>query len=53
MFGSDWPVCLLGGSYSDIVGIVESAIADWSPAEKQAIWSQTAVSAYRLEGLLS
>ena len=53
MFGSDWPVCLLGGSYSDVVGIVESAIADWSADEKEAIWSKTAISAYRLEGLLS
>lgn len=53
MFGSDWPVCLLGGQYRDIVGIVETVTADWSEADKDALWSQTAISAYRLEGLLS
>ncbi len=53
MFGSDWPVCLLGGEYSDIVGIVETLTADWSPHEKKSFWSGTAISAYRLEQLLS
>ena len=53
MFGSDWPVSLLGGQYSEVVGIVEHLTAEWSPAEKDAIWSQTAISAYRLGELLS
>ena len=53
MFGSDWPVCLLGGTYEQIVAIVEGLIADWSPDEKEAIWSRTAISAYRMEALVS
>jgi len=53
MFGSDWPVCLLGGQYSQIVDIVEQATADWSAHEQDAIWSKTAIASYRLEGLLS
>lgn len=53
MFGSDWPVCLLGGEYADIVGIVETITADWSASEKKSFWSDTAISAYRLESLLS
>jgi L-fuconolactonase len=53
MFGSDWPVCLLGGTYEDIVGIVETITADWSVSEKEAFWSTTAINAYRLKDLLS
>ena len=53
MFGSDWPVCLLGGQYSDIVGIVEALTEGWSESEKEAIWAGTAMSAYRLEGFVS
>jgi L-fuconolactonase len=53
MFGSDWPVCLLGGTYEDIVGIVETITADWSASEKEAFWSTTAINAYRLKDLLS
>lgn len=52
MFGSDWPVCLLGGTYSQVVGIVEELTSDWSAAEKESLWSATAIRAYRLEGLL-
>lgn len=53
MFGSDWPVCLVAGGYRDIVGVVETLTSSWSAAEQQAIWSGTAISAYRLEGLLA
>lgn len=53
MFGSDWPVCTLGGSYEDVVGILESLTSDWSIPEQNGIWSETAVSAYRLEKLVS
>ena len=53
MFGSDWPVCLLGGSYQGVVGIVEALTSTWSSSEQNAIWSDTAIKAYRLEKLLS
>lgn len=52
MFGSDWPVCLLGGSYDDIVGIVEVLTAEWSSSEKEAFFSGTVIEAYRLEKLV-
>ena len=52
MFGSDWPVCLLAGAYKDVVEIVETLTSEWSEPEQQAFWADTAVSAYRLEGLL-
>ena len=53
MFGSDWPVCLLGGSYEGVIGIVEALTSNWSLSEQKAIWSDTAIKAYRLENLLS
>jgi L-fuconolactonase len=53
MFGSDWPVSLLAGEYEDVLGIVETLSSDWSAPEKDAFFSGTAISAYRLEGLLS
>lgn len=53
MFGSDWPVCLLGGTYAEVVGIAEELTSDWSASEKESFWSGTAIRAYRLEGLLS
>lgn len=53
MFGSDWPVCLLGGTYQEVVGIVETITADWSVSEKEALWATTAINAYRLKDLLS
>ena len=53
MFGSDWPVCLLGGTYAEVVGIAEELTSDWSASEKDSFWSGTAIRAYRLEGLLS
>lgn len=48
MFGSDWPVCLLSGSYQQVVTVVESAISNWSELEKEMIWSSTAIRAYGL-----
>lgn len=52
MFGSDWPVCLLGAQYHDVVDIVEQLTSSWSDAEQAAFWSGAAIDAYRLEGLL-
>jgi L-fuconolactonase len=53
MFGSDWPVCLLGGTYGEVVGIVETITADWSISDKEAFWAQTAINAYGLKDLLA
>ena len=49
MFGSDWPVCLLAGTYADIVSLAESLTAVLSPTEKEEFWSGTAKRAYRLQ----
>ena len=49
MFGSDWPVCLVAGTYADIVGLAESLTAVLSPTEKEEFWSGTAKRTYRLQ----
>ncbi len=48
MFGSDWPVCLLGGSYTDIKGILEHFIRDFSAEDQAAIWGGNATHFYQL-----
>ncbi|MGJ8681829.1 amidohydrolase family protein [Paraglaciecola sp.] len=48
MFGSDWPVCLLGGSYTDIKQIVEDYVkANYAEAYDQ-VFGVNAVKFYQL-----
>lgn len=49
MFGSDWPVCLLGVSYAGCMAVVREALSGLSPAEKEQVFGGTAKQAYRLE----
>jgi L-fuconolactonase len=49
MFGSDWPVCRVATSYEHWVRIVERFAAPLTAAERQALFHDTAVRAYRLE----
>ena len=46
MFGSDWPVCLLAGSYSQVIGLVADYIKDFSPADKEKIFGLNAARFY-------
>jgi L-fuconolactonase len=48
MFGSDWPVCLLAASYTQVVTAAEVLCAELSPAEREAVFAGTATRAYRL-----
>ena len=48
MFGSDWPVCTLAGSYSEVVGIVEGYIATLSAAEQAKVMGGVAAEFYQL-----
>ena len=48
MFGSDWPVCTLSGSYQDVVGIVETTIASLSADEQTKIMGGNASEFYQL-----
>jgi L-fuconolactonase len=48
MFGSDWPVSTLGGTYSEIIELAEALTSDLTPSEAEFFWHKTAASAYRL-----
>ncbi len=48
MFGSDWPVCTLSGSYGQVVGIVETYIAALSADEQARIMGAVASDFYQL-----
>lgn len=48
MFGSDWPVCLVGCSYQRWVDVVRQAIATLSESEQAQVLGGSACRAYRL-----
>ena len=50
MFGSDWPVCLLTGSYSKILTLVNDYFSEFSEDEKKNLFGLTAMKVYDLEG---
>jgi L-fuconolactonase len=49
MFGSDWPVCTLAGSYAQVVELVAAYVGQLSASEQAAVWGETATSFYGLE----
>jgi L-fuconolactonase len=48
MFGSDWPVCLLAGSYGQVFDLVQTYTRDFSAASRHCLFTQNVVEAYRL-----
>jgi len=48
LFGSDWPVCLLGGKYSRVKGIIEQYMSNYPEEEYAKIFGQNAVDFYNL-----
>ena len=48
MFGSDWPVCLLGCSYGRWVQVVSQLISELTHEEQTQIFGQTASTVYNL-----
>ncbi len=48
MFGSDWPVCLLAGSYDQVYKALLSCIKELSNTEQSQILGGTAVDFYQL-----
>ncbi len=49
MLGSDWPRCLLAGSYSDAMDSCRYLLAELPAHEQDAIRGGTAISVYRLD----
>ncbi|UII34572.1 amidohydrolase family protein [Fulvivirga ulvae] len=48
MYGSDWPVCLVAGSYGRIIGALQSAVSVLSSEEQDWIMGKTASNFYKL-----
>lgn len=48
MTGSDWPVCLLGGSYSDVTSIIKGYISEFSEEIREKILGLNCVDIYGL-----
>lgn len=49
MFGSDWPVCLLAGTYQQVKQLIENYIGKLSIQQKKDIFGLNAVRFYGLE----
>jgi L-fuconolactonase len=49
LFGSDWPVSLLSGSYTETVGLIENYIQQFSTTQQQKIMGLNAKDWYRLK----
>jgi L-fuconolactonase len=48
MYGSDWPVCLVAGSYSQVLTIVKDYFASFTPDEQAAVFSGNVTRFYHL-----
>jgi L-fuconolactonase len=48
MYGSDWPVCLVAGSYGDQLSIVQRYISRLTEAEKRKVLGENAKRFYNL-----
>jgi L-fuconolactonase len=48
MYGSDWPVCLLRGSYANWVQAVSELASSLGPDEQAALWGGNAGRIYQL-----
>ena len=48
MFGSDWPVATLGGTYDQVINLAENLTSGLTPSEGDFFWGKTAINAYNL-----
>jgi len=49
LFGSDWPVCLVAGSYTKVLHLVSQFISELSDIEQKAIMGTNAIQLYNLK----
>lgn len=49
LYGSDWPVCLVAGSYAQVKGLVSDYISKYSMAEQADIWANNTKHFYRID----
>jgi L-fuconolactonase len=49
MFGSDWPVCMLAGTYQQVVEALRQILGPLPEAEGRKLWGATASEVYQLD----
>ncbi len=49
MFGSDWPVCTLAGTYEQVIGAARQVLNSLRPHEREAVFGGVARDFYRLD----
>jgi L-fuconolactonase len=49
MYGSDWPVCLLAGSYEQVVNLMTDYVSKFSDEEQVLFWGGNATKFYNLK----
>jgi len=49
MFGSDWPVCVLAGTYQQVVDALRQNLGPLPETVACKLWGATASSVYRLD----
>lgn len=49
MYGSDWPVCLLAGSYAQVKELVSQYVSKFSNEEQDLFWGGNAIRFYNLK----
>ncbi len=49
LFGSDWPVCLLGARYDQVVGLAGALTRSLSPSEQAKVFCGNAIDFYGLK----
>lgn len=49
LFGSDWPVCLLAGSYQDVLQIITNYLSNFSEKDKGKVMGENAAMVYNLK----
>ncbi len=47
-FGSDWPVCLLAGTYDTVVGVMNRFAGQLSPQEREKLFGLNTLNFYKL-----
>jgi L-fuconolactonase len=50
LFGTDWPVCLLAGTYDQVIGALRDCLADLGETDRERIFGRSAIEVYRLPG---
>ena len=53
MFGTDWPVCLLAGSYGQAHAALRLCLSALPEADREQIFGRSAIEAYRLPAFIA